>query len=180
MHGDDPPHSVEHPARDGVGGAAGQDLLGGLEEEAYGPRELALLVQPGQHEAGAEDDGGVHVVAAGVGAVGRGGAVRAVTLRVRDGQGVDVGAQREHGYGGVAGADVTDEAGADGEDARFETGGLQPCLDRGGGPELLVAQLGVHVQVAPERDEFGTQELRQGAREHIPDGLDLGLCLGLC
>jgi hypothetical protein len=37
----------------------------------------------------------------------------------------------------------------------------------------------MHVQVAPEGDEFGTQVLRQGARKHIPDGFDLGLCLGL-
>lgn len=136
-------------------------------------------MQAGQHETGAEHHGGVDVVAAGVGAVGHGGAVRALTLRVRDGQGVDVGAQREHGYGGVAGSDVTDEPGAHGEDPGFETGQFQPRLDRRGGPELLGAQLGVHVQVPPERDEFGTQGLRQGARKHVPDGFGLGLCLGL-
>ena len=44
-----------------------------------------------------------------------------------------------------------------------QPGLLQPLLDRRGGAELLVAELGVHVQVAPERDEFGAQRLGERA-----------------
>lgn len=110
---------------DRVGGAAGQYLLGGLEEQPYGARQGAGAGQLGQHQTGAEDDDGVHVMAAGVGAAGdRGGVVDG--LGVRDGQRVDVRAQCQQGAvgggrdgpsvgRGVPCADVTDQAGAGGQ-----------------------------------------------------------------
>ncbi len=139
-------------------------------------------MQGREDEAGAEDDGGVHVVPAGVGAVGHLGAVGAVGLAVRDGQGVDVGPQGEHARPAGplsrlgAGADVADEPGADGQHTRCQTGPLQPFLDRGGGAELLVAQLGVHVEVATEGHELRAQRVRQGAGQHgFTGSVGLGL-----
>lgn len=155
-------------------------------------------MQLGEDEPGAEDDGRVHVVAAGVRAVGHGRAVRAVTLRVRDGQRVDVGAQGEHAASAVdrtvpyavpcpvpfalprtftgVDPDVTDEPGPDVEHAGLEARLLQACLECRGGAELLVAELRVHVQVAPERDQLGTQGVGQGAGERCSPG-DIGLVL---
>lgn len=180
MHGDDRADPLQRPALDDVGGAAGQHLLGGLEDQPDGAGQPALLVQVGEDQAGAEDGGGVHVVAAGVGAVGHGRAVRALGLGVRDGQAVDVGPQGEHAGTSVPllalYADVTDESGSDGEYARFEAGPLEPLLDRGRRAELLVAQLRVHVHVAPERDELCAQGVGQCAGKYGFAGkIDLGL-----
>ncbi len=55
--------AVEHARRDQVDRAAGHDLLGGLEDQPHGPGQPALAVHLGEHETGAERDGGVHVVA---------------------------------------------------------------------------------------------------------------------
>lgn len=96
MHRDDPAHTVQDTGFDGVGGSAGQHLLGGLEQQPHGAGQQALPVEVGEDQARAEDDRGVHVVAAGVGAVGEGRAVRDVGLGVRNGQGVDVCAQGQH------------------------------------------------------------------------------------
>jgi hypothetical protein len=144
------------------------------------PPGSTLLVQFGQDETGTEDDGGVHVVAAGVRAVGHGRAVRAVALHVGDGQAVDVGPHGKHA--GAPGplfalyTDVTDEPCPDGEYARLEAGPLQPLLDRGCRAELLVAQLRVHVQVASERDELGAQSVGQRTGKYgSPGKIDLGL-----
>lgn len=176
MHADDPPDAFEHARLDRVRGAAGQYLLRGLEDQPDTPGQQALGVQVGEDETGAEHDRRVDVVAAGVGAVGHGRAVRAVTLRVRDGQRVDVGAQRQHGAYVVRVPDVTDESRADGENPRLQARLLQARLDRRGGAELLVAELRVHVQVATERDEFGAQCLGQRAREQrLPGEIGLGL-----
>jgi hypothetical protein len=176
VHGEDLPDTLQHPALDDVGGTSGKDLLGGLEEQPDGPGQLPAPVELGQHEPGAEHDGRVHVVSAGVRPVGHLGPIRALTLRVRDGQAVDVGAQGEHGALAVPLPDVADEPGSDGEHARREAGLLQPGLDRGGRTELLIAELRVHVQVAPELDEFGTERLRQGAgKNRFPGLIGFGL-----
>ncbi|GAA3129930.1 hypothetical protein GCM10017687_51570 [Streptomyces echinatus] len=178
MHGEDPVDALEHAVRDGVQGTAGQHLLGGLEEQPHRAGQQALGVQVGEDQSGAEDDGGVHVVAAGVGPVRHGRPVGAFGLGVRDGQGVDVGAQREQRFGrplALGEPDVAHESGSGAEDAGLEPGLLQPRLDRGGGAELLVAQFRVHVQVATEGDEFGVQGLAQHAGEHIPRKAGLGL-----
>lgn len=67
MQGVDLLDAVEYTLLEQRLGAAGLDLLGGLEDEAHPHGQLSLLVQPGEHEPRAEDRGGVDVVAAGVG-----------------------------------------------------------------------------------------------------------------
>ncbi len=47
---------------------------------------------------------------------------------------------------------------------------LQARLECRGGAELLVAELRVHVHVAPERNELGTQGVGQGAGERCSQG----------
>src|SRR5439155_194848 len=129
VDGEDAFDTVQDAGFDGVGGAAGQDLLGGLEEQAYGAGQPALAGELRQDQSGAEDDGGVDVVAAGVGAAGDRGGVRH-GLGVGDGEGVDVGAERQQpgAFRGGAfrgGADVADEAGAGGQYLRAQTGPLE-------------------------------------------------------
>ena len=58
------------PAGDQVQRAAGHDLLGGLEEQADAPGQQAARGDLGEGEAGADEAGGVDVVAAGVGDAG--------------------------------------------------------------------------------------------------------------
>lgn len=160
VDGDDPADALQDPGLDRVGGTAGQDLLGGLEDQPHGVRQEALAVELGEDQSGAEDGGGVDIVSAGVGAVGHGGAV-GDGLDVGDGQRVEVAADRQHGQALGPGADVTDEPGAGRQDLRREAGRLQAGLERGGRTELLVPELGVHVQVPAEGDEFGAQGFGQ-------------------
>lgn len=179
VHGEDPADALERAVGDDVGSAAGQHLLGGLEDQPDRTGQQALAVQFGEHQAGAEHHGGVDVVTAGVGAVGHGGPVGAAGLHVGDGQRVDVGAQGEHGGVGaglLVRPDVTDHPGPAGEYAGAQAHALQALLDRGGRAELLVAQFRVHVEVSPERHEFRAQCLGQRAGEHrSPGEIDLGL-----
>lgn len=60
-------------------------------------------------------------------------------------------------------AHVAHESGPGGEHLRAESGLLQPGLDGRGGTELLVAELGVHVQISPEGDQLGPQRVGQCA-----------------
>lgn len=176
VHGEDLADALQHPALDGVGGTAGQHLLGGLEEQPHGPRQQSPLLEVGEDEPRTQHHGRVNVVSARVCPVGHGRPVRALGLHVRDGQAVDVGAQGEHGPLAVPLPDVTDEAGPDGEHARLQPGLLQPLLDRRGGAELLVAELRVHVQVTPEQHEFGVQFVAQRTgKRGFPGKIDLGL-----
>ena len=55
---------------------------------------------------------------------------------------------------GRAVPDVDDQAGALRQDGRPQAGRLEPERDAAGGPVLVVAGLGVSVQVPPELDEF--------------------------
>lgn len=133
-------------------------------------------MQIGQHEPGPEHHGRMHVVPTGMGPVRHGRAIRAITLRVRNGKGVDVGPQRKRGTVTAPVPDVTDEPGTYREHTRPQPGLLEPRLDGGGRTELLVAELRVHVQVTPERDKFGTQRLRQRAGKRSFRGkIGLGL-----
>ena len=94
-------------------GAAGLDLLGGLEDAAHPDRQLAGVVERLERQRGAVQGGGVDVVAAGVrDAVALGG--EGQPGRLRHGQGVEVGAQADAAPAPLArvGADVDDEAGA--------------------------------------------------------------------
>ncbi len=163
VHGEDAADAVQHVAVDGVRRTAGQHLLGRLEDQPDRAGQQVTAGQLGQHQAGAENDGGVHVVPAGVRAVGDRRAV-GDGLGVRNGQRVDVGAQRERVTGAAhLAADVADQSGAGGEHPRGEARLLQTLLDRGGGAELLVPELGVHVEVAPEGDELLVESVRECA-----------------
>ncbi|GAA3087711.1 hypothetical protein GCM10020254_35270 [Streptomyces goshikiensis] len=127
------------PGLDGLAGPAREHLLGGLEQQPHRAGQHPLTVELREHQAGAEHDRGVHVVAAGVGAVREGRAVRDVGLRVRNGQGVDVRAQGQDRPDPVPGAHVTDEARAGLQHPWAQAGFLQPGLDRRRGAELLVS-----------------------------------------
>ena len=105
--------------------AAGHDLLGGLEQQPHAAGQLAAAVHLGQREAGADEAGGVHVVAAGVRDAGA-GADPGVGGQVLDGQRVEVGPQR---HPGTRVADVDDEAGVRQAGDR-QAGELQPLRRR--------------------------------------------------
>ena len=84
---------VEGAELDQRGRAAGHDLLGGLEQQAYAAGQLAAAVHLGQGEAGADQAGRVHVVPARVRDAGA-GADPGVGGQVVDRERVEVGAQR--------------------------------------------------------------------------------------
>ena len=147
---EDPVDLVEGAAPISVEGAAGHDLLGGLEEEpdpAAARRPRAWV--SASAEAGADQAGGVHVVAAGVGDAGvvlAHGSAGGVVDRQR----VEVGTQR---HDRPAVAEVGDQAGAlDPRDARpaaasrSATTAVVRCL--------RPRELGVGVEVAAELDQL--------------------------
>ena len=74
---------------------AGHDLLGGLEQQPDAAGQLPSAVHLGEREPGADQAGGVHVVAAGV-RDARPGADPGVGGQVVHGEGVEVGTQRDH------------------------------------------------------------------------------------
>ncbi len=157
MQGEDPAHVGEAACGEDVEGAAG-GLLGGLEDEPDPAGQRARGGLFGQVQAGAEQDGGVHVVAARMTGVRDGGAVGDVLL-VGHGQRVQVRAQRDHGLVGVGvlvvqRADVDGQAGALGQDHRAQAGRGQAQRDPAGGAVLGVGQLGMGVQVAAELDQL--------------------------
>ncbi|RPK92834.1 hypothetical protein EES46_07905 [Streptomyces sp. ADI98-10] len=168
VHADDPPDAFQHPGRDRVDRTAGEDLLGGLEDQPHGVGQQPLPVEPGEHESRPEHGGGVHVVPAGVRPVGHGGPVGHARLGVRDRQRVDVRPQRQHGRHPVPLPHVTHEPGPDGENLRLQPGLLQPVLDGGGGTELLVAELGMHVQIPAEGDQLSTEFVGEPAGQRTP------------
>ncbi len=127
------------------------DLLGRLEDQPDPARQQPGRRLAGQEDAGARQDRGVHVVAAGVAATWLERPVGHVLL-VGHGEGVHVGAQADRGA--AAGTDVAEDAGAAGQDLGFQTGPLQQVDDLAGGAVLVECELGVHVDVAAQRDEL--------------------------
>ncbi len=116
-------------------GRAGRDrLLAGLEQQPHPAGQLPALVELGQRQAEAEQDGGVHVVAAGVRDLLDGAAVRHV-LQVVQRQRVQIGAERDHP---LALADVADHTVAPGHQARREAGQGQLTDDQRGRLEFGV------------------------------------------
>ena len=150
VEGVDGADPFQHPVGDDVDGAAGQALLGRLEDQPH-PAGQAVG-ELGQGQAGAEQDGGVHVVAAGVADPRHRGAVGHVLL-VLQGQRVQVGPQGHRRP--VAGADVADQPGAGGQQAGPQAHGLQAAGDQGGGLAFGHPELGVGVEVTPEVDQLG-------------------------
>ena len=155
VQGEDPADRGDAARREHVQSAAGR-LLGGLEDQPHPPGQQAGGGQVGQVQAGAHQQGGVHVVTAGVADVRHGGAIGDVLL-VRHGQRVQVGAQGHHGpvaLGLRLGADVHEQARALGQDHRPQAHRGQPQRDPAGGAVLGVGQLGMRVQVAAELDQL--------------------------
>ena len=147
--------AVEGTGRDGVVGAAGHDLLGGLEDAAHrdaplDQRRLAGL----QREQRPDERGDVHVVAAGVAdAGGAGGEVEAGALA--HGQGVHVGAQGDPVLG-VGRPDVGEQAGA-GQQAHPDARGIEAAGHGLGRAHLFAGQLGMGMEVPPDVDELGCE-----------------------
>ena len=150
VQGVDRADPFQHPVGDHVDRAAGQALLGRLEDQPDpAPQPVGVL---GQGEADPEQDGGVHVVAAGVADPGDGRAVGHVLLVVQ-GQRVQVGPEGHRRP--VAVADVADQPRPGRQQARPEADGLQAAGDQGGGLPFGLPELGVGVEVAPEVDQLG-------------------------
>jgi hypothetical protein len=119
-------------------------LLTWLEQQPDPPAERAARVELGQGQAGADQDRGVHIVPARVADTVDRGAVGNV-LCVRQGQGVQVGPQRDDRA--VARADVADETVALAQHPRLEPGGLQLFGDQRRRLELVTRRLGMSVNV---------------------------------
>ena len=147
-----PGGAVEDAGGDHLGGAAGHGLLGRLEDAAH---RAGQPVERGQRQRDAQDDGGVHVVPAGVAEALAGGGVRHV-LEVGQRQRVDVGAQHDDR---VARRRRRRPARCPVGSRRGVSPALaQPLLEEGRRLELGEGQLGVGVQVPA-----GGDQLRAGA-----------------
>ena len=155
VHGEHGVHAVERARGDGVVGAAGHDLLGGLEDAAHRDAALdqgRLARLEGEQRPEQRDD--VHVVAARVAdARGEGGEVEAGALTHR--QGVHVGAQRDAVLG-VGRADVGEQAGA-GQQTHPDARGVEAAGHGLGRARLLAGQLGMGMEVPPDVDELGCE-----------------------
>jgi len=160
---EDPVDARERAVLDQRQRSPGHHLLRRLEEQPHPAGQLPELVHACDRDRGADQRGGVHVVAAGVGhALDRAGP--GVVGEVRDRQRVQVGAQR-HRRSVVA--DLGDQAGAR-QRAHPPAGARQPRLRERGGADLPPGQLRVGVQVTAQRDELGTV-LVHGGVDHRCD-----------
>ena len=146
--------AVHHPVLD-HGEAAGAALLRRLEDHHRRAGEVARL---GEILRGAEQHGGVAVMAAGVHLAGHRRLVGKLA-RLLQRQGVHVGAQPDHLARAVAGAaDDTDHAGA--PDPRHHLVAAEPFEllgDRRGGAVDVVEQLGMGMDVAPPGSDLGME-----------------------
>lgn len=130
-------------------------FFGGLEEEAGGAGEGGVvgLGEFGEDHGGAEADGGVGIVAAGVHDAGAFGGEGEVCF-FGDGQSVHVGADGEDvavgfGFAGEFG----DDAGFADHFLNVEAAGGKDAGDVGGGFVFLAAEFGMGVNVAADFDE---------------------------
>ena len=135
--------------------AAGAALLGRLEDHHRGAGEIAGL---GEIARGAEQHGGVAVMAAGVHLARHGRLVRQAG-RLLDRQRVHVGAQADDLAGAaLAAADDADHAGA--ADARHHlvaAEALQLVGDAAGGAVDVVEQFGMGMQIVPPCGDLAVQ-----------------------
>jgi hypothetical protein len=163
---------------------AARDLLGRLEDQPDPAGQCPGLGHPGQEQAGAQQDGRVHVVPAGVAGVRHGRPVRHGLL-VRDGQRVQVRAQRHQGTGSrTVGPDVGYQPRPLGQDHRTQAGRGKPEPDLPCRPVLVIADLRMSMQVTTEPDQLagmlGEERLefpRQVISRHAlpPQGTRTGL-----
>ena len=141
--------ALERTGGDQVQRTTGHDLLGGLEQQPHASGQQAAGGDLRQREPGADEPGGVDVVAAGVRDAGDGAPPR-VGDQVVDRQRVEVGAQRDQP---AAVADLGQHSPALGS-RDGPAGVLERGHDLVGGALLGPAQLGVGVEVAAEGDEL--------------------------
>ena len=131
----------------GLGAAAA--FLGGLEDEVDGAVEVARF---GQVFGGAEQHGGVAVVAAGVHAAGDLAGVRQAGGFLHR-QRVHVGAQADRGLA-VAVAQHADDAGLADAAMHLDAPLLQFARDQVGGAEFLQPEFGMGMDVAADLGKF--------------------------
>ena len=156
---------VQHAALNRVEGSPRAGLLRRLEDQPDASGQQVKVPEPGQHDADSEQDRGVHVVPACVANSGVLGGVVDV-LAVGDGQGVDVGAQ-SHQTGGVVEATrqhIAVGAGADGKHLRHQPGPLELVDDESCGAMLVVSDLRMGVNIAPDGDQALIQRAWRGVR----------------
>jgi hypothetical protein len=170
VEGVDDADPLEHPVADDLDGAARQDLLGRLEDQPDPAGEPVGVL--GEGEPGAEQHGGVHVVAAGM-ADPRDRRPVGDVLLVLQRQGVDVGPQRDDRP--VAVADVADEPRADRQQSGPQPDGLQAAGDQRGRLTLRLAELRVRVEVAAEVDELGVVGGEKGGKVEAHDRAGFGV-----
>ena len=132
-------------------------FFGGLEEEAggTGEGEVGGLDEFGEDDGGAEADGGVGIVTAGVHDAGAFGGAGDVGF-FENGQGVHVGADGEDIFIRAALAlEFGDDAGFADHFLNLEAVGGEDAGDVGGGFVFLAAEFGVGVDVTADFDEAG-------------------------
>ena len=147
MQGEDPAHPGQRARADRVDGAAGHQLLGGLEDQ---PQRNRQFRHPRQRQRGSQQDRGMRVVAAGVRRVGHGRFIRG-TGPLGHRQRVHVGAQRDPRF--VFGAEIAGQPRPAGQHLRVEPHVGQPFGDELCGGVFLAAQLRVAVEVPPPGDQ---------------------------
>ena len=134
-----------------------RSLLRRLEEEDDGSGKA--VAESGEDLGRAEEDGGVGVVAAGVHDARDLALVGGVALFL-DRQGVDVGAQG-HDSPGLAATENAHDAGLRHGVTDLEPEGAQALRHHPTRALLAVAQLGVSVQLAADRDDVGGEGVRR-------------------
>ncbi len=140
---------LEQAVLDHRAGAA-EAFFGGLEDEVHGAVEVPGL---GQITRGAEQHGGVAVMAAAVEAAGNGRAPFQVGILFHR-QRIHVGAQPDPLGAGAVTLEYADHAGAAEAAMHLDAPTRQLVGDDAGGAHLLEPDLGMGMQIATDRGEF--------------------------
>ena len=141
--------ALEQPVRQ-HGARAAEPLLGGLEDEDDRAVESTGL---GEVPGGAEQHGGVPIVAAAVEAPRVLGAIRQVGLLVHR-QGVHVGPKPDAAFAGTTACEHADDAGLADASVNLDAPGGELLGHDAGGADLLEPDLRMRVQVAPDGSEL--------------------------
>ena len=142
--------AVERAERPSAAGAAGHDLLGGLEQQPHAPGQQPAACTSASARPAPSRAGGVDVVTAGVGDARRPGCATGRSVSVVDRQRVEVGAQRHQP---AAVAEVGDQARVAGARSRRQPTCVEAVATRSVVRRPRPGQLGVGVQVAAQVDE---------------------------
>ncbi len=154
MQSEDPVDRGNASGRHDIDGAAWH-LLGRLEDQPDLAGQRACRGRTGQEQAGTHQDrGAMHIVPARVAGTPVDRPVRYVLLVIYR-QRIDIGPERDYPLTGGAIPDVDSEASALGQDGRAQSSSLKPERDPPRRPVLVVASLGMGVQITPKLDELG-------------------------